>query len=607
MRGTRIWLGLIAVLALAGSAHAQPWAGGAGVTVEVLDHKKKPVPGARVQVLFVDVEPYLGPPPTTTDGSGKATFTGLTEGRWRVDVNSEGHAHFFALVRLDSGKKAPLIVAGPIRDGAEAPLRLKFAKATGYTPPAAPRRAKRAQTDAGAPPVAPPRATTDQKRKAEKKRGAKPKSGVRGTGPDSTPPVERPSVRPEPAPRPAPPSTPPEPEPEPDPQPSRPMPEPAAETSKPMTEPVPQAPEPATSEPMPEPEPTRAEVAPPTVKPAEPAPTAKPPVPEPSAPVVEAEPVSPPSAPVPQPKPTAAEEPVTEKAMPETAPPSGGELANKPAEVVPSPSPRLQTRPIPPRPKADPPPVPKPAPAPVAETPEPSAPEMEEPKPEEPPTEESRPPAPAPSAPADLPAPETSAPAPAPAAPAVPPGRRLGARSSLRAADRGTCPDCKPGEEAFSIEQVVAPGARLASGAVECAEGSAERVSRAADLVARAGVTAPTPLVDPSTGAPGANLGAAAAEIAELVVPYSDGTKSCQVLALWLPEGAKFKGYAYEVRDASGTVGCIADQECALGEGAFIGHPRIDRNAGGTLVSAIFDNWSGSEERVAKLTVYFAR
>lgn len=625
-----------AVLALgflcAGDVAAQIWRGPGEVGIEVVDHRKQPVAGARIQLLFVEVEPYTGPPPTVTDNAGKAAFWDLAEGRWRVDVYHDDYAHFFALVRVQEGK-APDLIAGPIRDGTAPPLRFSFSKA-GIRPVGSPGR--RPQPT---PPAAPQSAESERP------------PATRPTRPAPTPPSAPqppPERQPEPSPTPAEPApAPPEasgaapmPSEEPGPaaEPSSgvraaepameaPAPEPAAEMPGPAGE-GPAAGEPAA---MPEPSPGAAQPEPPTA------------MPEPSPPVAQPEP------PAAMPKPPAeaprAETQESEPApvMPEAAPAEeatgqapemsgeGPPEAPAPAPAAEMPEPAAEMRagetapetPAPPEPEPTMPlePAPSPGPAPA----EPAGPQTGETgelpapapagRPEEMPAPPAAPetrevPAPAPPA-AEPPAPQPAAAAEAPSpAPPRELAERLGLQVGVRSADTGTCPDCKPGEWALSLELAAAPGRPLPTGSTECSPEAAERFAEIARLLGGStpvtSVSGAGPLIDPWSGAVNGAVDAALhARIAELAAPYVNGSSGCQVLAVLLPSGARFSGYAYEARDRSSSVGCIAAQECALGDAVWPDHPVIDRSDAAILVRATFNNYSPDRTRVGKLTVYY--
>lgn len=114
------------------------------------------------------------------------------------------------------------------------------------------------------------------------------------------------------------------------------------------------------------------------------------------------------------------------------------------------------------------------------------------------------------------------------------------------------------------------------------------------------------PLRDPGLGRVVAIASPAAVAAAEdLLGPFLAAQAPCRVLAVVLPKGARFHGYAYEVSDASAAGTCVGDQPCDIGQAHWAGHPAIEKGAEWTLVYAIFENGSPSRERRARLIVYF--
>jgi hypothetical protein len=121
--------GVTAAGLLTGSgAWAQGWQGSLSLGVEVTNPGKQPVPGAVVHLQFAEQEPYEGPEPATTDGSGRAVLYGLAEGLWRVRVVKEGFSDYLVVIRLDGGRKNVLVPAGPLRDATAPPLSVAFSK-----------------------------------------------------------------------------------------------------------------------------------------------------------------------------------------------------------------------------------------------------------------------------------------------------------------------------------------------------------------------------------------------------------------------------------------------------------------------------------------------
>jgi hypothetical protein len=170
-------------------------------------------------------------------------------------------------------------------------------------------------------------------------------------------------------------------------------------------------------------------------------------------------------------------------------------------------------------------------------------------------------------------------------------------QSAVRSAQAGTCADCKPGEQAVSVEQVVAPGGSLADASAPCAPDLADVVRQAASYLAPAA----------RGGFAGSPLRAGSAEASSLLAPYTGAAASCQVVAVVLPPGVKYSGYLYEAADEAGSGGCAAGSECDIGRCAWAGHPEVVRSTGSTVVYGVFRNASPDRPRRARLTVYFSR
>jgi hypothetical protein len=155
-----------------------------------------------------------------------------------------------------------------------------------------------------------------------------------------------------------------------------------------------------------------------------------------------------------------------------------------------------------------------------------------------------------------------------------------------------------------AAELAAAPATAAARcGAAAPAEQAMKGLAAAADPAFRGYAG---PLLDPTSGrvvAIAAPAALAAAE--ELLAPFSAPSAPCQVLAVVLPKGARFRGYAYDVSDASAAGTCVGDQPCDVGQAHWGGHPAIEKCSEGTLVYAVFENASPSRERRARLTVYF--
>lgn len=176
------------------------------------------------------------------------------------------------------------------------------------------------------------------------------------------------------------------------------------------------------------------------------------------------------------------------------------------------------------------------------------------------------PPAPPPGAPA---APATAT---APAGPVAP-----GPAPAVRTAERGNCPECRPGESAVTIQTLTATTGGNCETALAAARAAAQRLQPA-----------------PAT--------LAGSEYGTYAGPEGG---SCQVLAILLPRGVRYLGYRYEAEDNRQTGDCGADADCTIGEARWRGHPTLERRADGTLVIAGFENRSAQAPRIGRLTAYF--
>jgi hypothetical protein len=155
----------------------------------------------------------------------------------------------------------------------------------------------------------------------------------------------------------------------------------------------------------------------------------------------------------------------------------------------------------------------------------------------------------------------------------VPPGPS----PAVRTAERGNCPECRPGESAVTIEAHTA-----------AAGGNCETALAAARATAQAMQSTPNAI--------------AGSEFGTYAGP--DGG-SCQVLAILLPRGARYLGYRYEAEDNRQTGDCAADADCTIGEARWRGHPTLERRTDGTVVIAGFENRSAQAPRIGRLTAYF--
>lgn len=508
----------------AGSSAAQDWSGPTSLGIEVKTKSGKPLAGARVLLQYAEVQPFDGPPAAITDSQGRVEVIHLAEGRWRIDIQSEGRTAYTVVVRIEPGKK-PAITAGPIRDAVAQPLKVAFVK----SPKAL------SVTAAKTPQVRTERAENKKRDRSERSR------------------KRRRAVAPEPAT----PSKPSEPEPR-TPQPTRDEPKEAAPRPQPVAvdAPAAQPQQPAPSKPVakePSPEPAaRAEA---------PAPKVEPPG---SAPVVPApqeakEAGVPPTTPEPQPKPVPEPSiqhpaPSTPEPPPEVEAPSEPEAADLPAPQetqkveVPAPIPTPTPAPTPPLPKPAPPAAPQPAAEPEAE-PEPAA--------------------------------------------ITPSGLESRQRREIRSFTEPSCPGCKPGEWALIVEQEVA----AASSRRGCPSNTGDLREAMGQLAEAAGSRLGThqgPVLDLAEGTQ-----------RRAMSPFVAANSQCQAVAAALPQGTRFAGYGYEVRDSSSGGTCQADQDCSIGQSKWIGHPSVVKSGQETLVYGLFENRSQEKSRTARMILYF--
>jgi hypothetical protein len=105
--------------------------------------------------------------------------------------------------------------------------------------------------------------------------------------------------------------------------------------------------------------------------------------------------------------------------------------------------------------------------------------------------------------------------------------------------------------------------------------------------------------------------GTATADTADFAGPLTalvgegDPTAGCGVVAVALPNGARYVGYRYEVFEGASHGQCAADRPCTLAQARWTGHPRVERGAGRTLVWGVFENGAADRERRARLIVFF--
>lgn len=139
----------ISLLLAAVSGQAQTWLGGAAVGIQVRG-ARGPLADARVEILYRGPGGESGgPAPRTTSSQGQASFTGLAEGVWDLEVSHPDHLSFIATLSVRGGRKTEVVssfleVSGTGRN----PLRVKIFQpgtrqlgtplAVAATPPAAP-------------------------------------------------------------------------------------------------------------------------------------------------------------------------------------------------------------------------------------------------------------------------------------------------------------------------------------------------------------------------------------------------------------------------------------------------------------------------------------
>ena len=161
--------------------------------------------------------------------------------------------------------------------------------------------------------------------------------------------------------------------------------------------------------------------------------------------------------------------------------------------------------------------------------------------------------------------------------------------SSLRSYGKRTCFECKPGEwsVAASVVADVAGEASCTADQRRIEERMRSFVVARNDRIS--GYVGPLPAAD--TDLP--------PDTRELL------SGACRLVAIVLPEGARFTGYRFQASDDSDGGDCLADQECAIGSARWLFDPGIARSAGPTVGFSVFDNRSESDPRTATLIGYF--
>ncbi len=171
----------------------------------------------------------------------------------------------------------------------------------------------------------------------------------------------------------------------------------------------------------------------------------------------------------------------------------------------------------------------------------------------------------------------------------------------------GACPECEPGEWSVASRWPAPPRTEET---VPCAADLAERMGRISQIV-RASLPADFrryvgALADPDGNDVQRLLPEAVrAEVRELLRPLLDPRRSCQILGVFLPEGARFVGFLYEAADLESRGSCLPEQPCEIGEASWRGNPVIHRHEHGVFVHGVFENHSTRHRREASLKVYF--
>jgi hypothetical protein len=242
--------------AFVSAARAQIWQG--PTSLEIKAEGKGSLAGAKVELLYLALDPPAGPPPVSLDSKGRTVVGGLAEGMWRVSVSREGFMTYQAEVDVRRDEKPELVATFQQNvPGAVNMMKVKIARAkpTGPSvPPPPPQIAERPAPRPSEPPPAPaPAAPRPEPEPAPR-----------------TPPVSERPTPPAPAPAPAPatpaPATP-------APQAPTPRPAPPDADQGPIVEPDPSA-KPVPPQPVPPSRVPLPQTAPPQPAPPQPAPPA---------------------------------------------------------------------------------------------------------------------------------------------------------------------------------------------------------------------------------------------------------------------------------------------------------------------------------------------
>ena len=585
------------ILAFTGPTWAQSWRGSEAIGVQASDSKGKPIVGARVVLTFQGGGSQSDPPEVATNQKGRAVVAGLAMGSWQVEVKHPDFLSYVAVFDLDRGKQ-PSINASFLEAGGRSltPMKVKLSKgnprdaspplpaqeARAQAPPPPTVEPDRPSAEAEAAPVPPTNEAPSSESIVEvetapqevAERQPPPVEEVQVAARDATPPAaerpteleESPTVEPE-----------------------------VAKLSEPEQEEI--------SDPKP--------TGPAAIEPA--APIA--PMPEPQAEselqaeATDTEPEVPTDVP--------AETPIIAAEPPRTEATEAAETATQLAE--PSPQPKTEAVPAPPKPVEEEPTVeiaqvaeapierqPEPMPDEPADqlvvpsevveeaiSPEPAtaevAPAVEEVAVDSPPSQEAEVPVVETVVPPRVPAPRSAIPDDTP---------------TITSYRDGSCSDCRTGEWAVTTLQMTA------AGSAPCPAGVYQAAQEAADSLGNSTQLELSGFVGPAAdGSDTEALAAVEPEISQAyeqaLAPYLGGASNCQVVSVILPTSVRFVGFRFEAFDTAGGGECAPDRGCTLPQAQWLANPVVQRGFNATVVWGIFENSSAQSPRTARLKVYF--
>ncbi|HVS66767.1 MAG TPA: hypothetical protein VMT85_25050, partial [Thermoanaerobaculia bacterium] len=168
----------------------------------------------------------------------------------------------------------------------------------------------------------------------------------------------------------------------------------------------------------------------------------------------------------------------------------------------------------------------------------------------------------------------------------------------------GACPECGPDEWSVATESVAAMAGSCRSSAIEPVVGrlaSALGEHLEGPLAAYAGALWSNDGNDALRLLPDA----LEQELRALLEPVAGEGTSCPLVAVVLPENARYVGFRYAAGERSGMAECPPGQGCLIGEAAWQGNPEILEAGAVKLVWARFENASAQRQRMPRLTVYF--